>query len=110
VESGNAASRSSNGSYFMAMNLVLGLTSQIRQRRIGRVDDTTDAIRAVACIRFLGPVRLEFLEPSFIYGDVLNHFGVRAEAKLFELVSKLVAVNEVNWRRTVSCGFLDGVA
>ena len=30
-----------------------GLTSRIRRRRAGSVHDTTDAIRAVACIRFV---------------------------------------------------------
>jgi hypothetical protein len=58
----------------------------------------------------LGPVQLEFLEPSFIYGDFLDHFGLRAQAELFELVGKLLAVNEVNRRRTVSGGFLDGIS
>jgi hypothetical protein len=29
------------------------LTPRIRRRRAGSVDDTTDAIRAVACIRFV---------------------------------------------------------
>jgi hypothetical protein len=31
----------------------VGRTSRIRRRRAGSVDDTTDAIRAVACIRFV---------------------------------------------------------
>ena len=65
---------------------------------------------AVRCSAWLGRVRSELFEPSFIYGDVLNHFGLRAEAKFLELVGELVAVNEVDWWRTVSGGFLDGVA
>ena len=32
------------------------LTSRIRRRRAGGVEDTTDAIRAVACIRFVRPL------------------------------------------------------
>lgn len=55
-------------------------------------------------------VRSELFEPSSIYGDVLNHFGLHAETKLLELVGELVAVHEVNSRRTVSRGFLDGFA
>ena len=34
---------------------LVGLTTRIRRRRAGGVDDTTDAIRAVACIRFVRP-------------------------------------------------------
>ena len=33
----------------------LWLTSRIRRRRAGSVDDTTDSLRAVACIRFVRP-------------------------------------------------------
>ena len=54
--------------------------------------------------------RSELFEPLFIDGDVFNHRGLDAEAKFLQLVGKLVAINEVNWRRTVSRGFLDGVA
>jgi hypothetical protein len=39
--------------------LFIGRATRIRRRRAGSVDDTTDAIRAVACIRF---VRLWFCE------------------------------------------------
>ena len=33
--------------------VVVGRTTRIRRRRAGGADDTTDAIRAVACIRFV---------------------------------------------------------
>ncbi|MEQ1933337.1 MAG: hypothetical protein ABL962_05590 [Fimbriimonadaceae bacterium] len=36
--------------------LEVGRTIRIRRRRAGGVDDTTDAIRAVACIRFVRAV------------------------------------------------------
>jgi len=42
--------------------IVFGRTLRIRRRRAGSVDDTTDAIRAVACIRFVR--RRGFLEKS----------------------------------------------
>ena len=35
--------------------LYMWLTPRVRRWRAGRVDDTTDAIRAVACIRFVRP-------------------------------------------------------
>jgi hypothetical protein len=65
---------------------------------------------AVGWSDLLGRVRSECFKPGFIYGDVLNHFGLRAETKFFELVGELVAVNEVNRGRAVSGGFLNGVA
>ena len=51
---------------------------------------------AVRCSTWLGRIRSELFEPRFIESDVLNHFGLGAEAKFFELVGKLVAVNEVD--------------
>ena len=35
--------------------LALGRTLRIRRRRAESVDDTTDSLRAVACIRFVRP-------------------------------------------------------
>ena len=71
---------------------------------------TTTRLELTYSTVFVGRVRSELFEPCFIDSDVLNHFGLGAEAKFFELVGELVAVNEVDWRRAVSGSFLDGVA
>jgi len=38
-----------------ASKLAKSIATRIRRRRAGSVDDTTDAMRAVACIRFVRP-------------------------------------------------------
>ena len=44
------------GSFCMALDIALvGRTSRIRRRRAQDVADTTDSLRAVACIRFVRP-------------------------------------------------------
>ena len=47
--------RSSDDKWDLIEGALVGRTTRIRRRRAGSVDDATDAIRAVACIRFVRP-------------------------------------------------------
>jgi len=58
----------------------------------------------------VGSVLLDLLEPRFIYGDFLNHFGVNAKTKFLELFRELLAVHKIDWRRAIAGSFLDGIA
>jgi hypothetical protein len=57
---------------FMRVTFAVRLTSRIRRRRAGGVADTTDSLRAVACIRF---VRRWLVVVVVVHGSLLSGSG-----------------------------------
>ncbi len=45
------------------------------------------------------------LEPRGINADTLNEFGFYAYRQLLQFLCKCIAIDKVDWWRTVPCGF-----
>ena len=52
---------------------------------------------------------LDVVKPRIIHENILYHLYLNSERQLFESIRKCVSIDEINWRRSITGCFANGV-